>query len=57
MFDMVTLTKKYLNEINDIIITNSDTHSNEELATFISFAIACPNRFFVSAHVYHLEKY
>ncbi len=56
--DLVELAQYYLKElINKRLHVESETlRSNEELATFIKFAITCPNNFYVSAHIYDVIK-
>ena len=48
------MAQKYLKELIDKKLHKEydRVRSNEELATFITFAITCPNSFYVSAHIY-----
>ncbi len=56
--DMVEKSKKYLADFEKgkILVLDKLTRSDEELATFINFAITCPDNFYVSAHVYNVLK-
>ncbi len=56
--DLVKLAQNYLHQLIDkkLHVESEKFRSNEELATFIKFAITCPNNFYVSAHIYDVIK-
>lgn len=56
--DLSKLSQFYLKELINkrLHVESEELISHEELATFVKFAITCPNNFYVSAHIYDVIK-